>query len=73
MRQAERFIRTMLGGRADGAIYNTYAERSRALPGWLNFSNYQRPHGSLSHQPPVRRPEARGKNNVPTNNAGSKL
>ena len=63
--KAERFIRTMLGGWAYGAIYTASAERTRALPGWLNFYNHQRPHGSLSHQPPIRRLEALIRNNVP--------
>ena len=40
--KAERFIRTMLGGWAYGAIYNNSAERTRALPGWLDFYNHQR-------------------------------
>jgi transposase InsO family protein len=33
--KAERFIRTMLGGWAYGAIYRTSAERTQALDGWL--------------------------------------
>ena len=33
--KAERFIRTMLGGWAYGAIYATSPERDRALDGWL--------------------------------------
>jgi transposase InsO family protein/transposase len=50
--KAERFIRTMLGGWAYGAIYRSSAERTAALSGWLEFYNWQRPHGSLSHKPP---------------------
>jgi transposase len=50
--KAERFIRTMLGGWAYGAIYANSTERTAALTGWLNFYNWQRPHGSLSHKPP---------------------
>jgi transposase InsO family protein len=50
--KAERFIRTMLGGWAYGAIYRSSAERTAALPGWLEFYNWRRPHGSLSHKPP---------------------
>jgi transposase InsO family protein/transposase len=50
--KAERFIRTMLGGWAYGAIYGNSTERTAALTGWLNFYNWQRPHGSLSHKPP---------------------
>jgi|SRR5215207_1509842 len=50
--KAERFIRTMLGGWAYGAIYRDSAERTRALAGWLEFYNWLRPHGSLSKRPP---------------------
>lgn len=50
--KAERFIRTMLGGWAYGAIYRNSAERTAALSGWLEFYNWRRPHGSLSHKPP---------------------
>ena len=50
--KAERFIRTMLGGWAYGAIYGSSAERAAALSGWLEFYNWRRPHGALSHKPP---------------------
>jgi transposase len=50
--KAERFIRTMLGGWAYGAIYRSSAERTAALSGWLKFYNWQRPHGSLAKRPP---------------------
>ena len=50
--KAERFIRTLLGGWAYGAIYATSAQRTAALSGWLEEYNYRRPHGSLSHKPP---------------------
>jgi transposase InsO family protein len=53
--KAERFIRTLLGGWAYGAIYGSSSERERALPGWLHFYNHRRPHGSLSHQAPITR------------------
>jgi transposase InsO family protein len=53
--KAERFIRTMLGGWAYGAIYRNSAQRTNALSGWLDFYNHRRPHGSLSHQPPISR------------------
>ncbi len=56
--KAERFIRTLLGGWAYGAIYASSTERSSALPGWLDYYNRRRPHGSLSHQPPVKRMHA---------------
>jgi transposase InsO family protein len=50
--KAERFIRTMLGGWAYGGIYRDSRERTAALPGWLEFYNWRRPHGSLAHRPP---------------------
>jgi transposase InsO family protein len=50
--KAERFIRTMLGGWAYGAIYRDSRQRTAALSGWLEFYNWRRPHGSLSHRPP---------------------
>jgi transposase InsO family protein/transposase len=53
--KAERFIRTMLGGWAYGALYRTSAERRAALEGWLWRYNYRRPHGSLGRKPPAAR------------------
>jgi transposase len=53
--KAERFIRTMLGGWAYGAIYRDSSERNAALAGWLDFYNRRRPHGALSHKPPIAR------------------
>jgi transposase InsO family protein len=53
--KAERFIRTILGGWAYGAIYRDSAERNAALAGWLDFYNRRRPHGALSHKPPIAR------------------
>lgn len=50
--KAERFIRTMLGGWAYGAIYANSTQRTAALAGWLEEYNWRRPHGSLSHKPP---------------------
>jgi transposase-like protein len=50
--KAERFIRTMLGGWAYGAVYRNSAERTAALSGWLDFYNWRRPHGSLAKRPP---------------------
>lgn len=50
--KAERFIRTMLGGWAYGAIYRDSKERTAALSGWLDFYNWRRPHGALAHKPP---------------------
>jgi transposase InsO family protein len=53
--KAERFIRTLLGGWAYGAIYGSSAERTAALAGWLEHYNRRRPHGSLNRQPPLKR------------------
>jgi transposase InsO family protein len=62
--KAERFIRTMLGGWAYGAIYRSSDERNAALAGWLDFYNRQRPHGSLSHRPPLTRLHELNGNNL---------
>jgi transposase InsO family protein len=61
--KAERFIRTLLGGWAYGAIYGNSAERTRALAGWLDHYNRRRPHGSLNRQTPLQRLAAL--NNLP--------
>jgi transposase InsO family protein len=53
--KAERFIRTLLSGWAYGAIYRDSTERNAALAGWLDFYNRRRPHGALSHKPPIAR------------------
>ena len=62
--KAERFIRTLLGGWAYGAIYRNSDERRRALPGWLDFYNRQRPHRSLGRQTPLERLHTLNRNNV---------
>ena len=51
--KAERFIRTMLGGWAYGAIYASSAERTAALDGWIWHYNHQRRHSALGHKPPI--------------------
>jgi transposase InsO family protein len=53
--KAERFIRTLLAGWAYGAIYRDSHERTTALAGWIDFYNRRRPHGALSHKPPLAR------------------
>ena len=53
--KAERFIRTMLAGWAYGALYGSSRERAAALDGWLWTYNHRRPHGALSHKPPIAR------------------
>jgi transposase InsO family protein len=63
--KAERFIRTMLGGWAYGAIYRNSDDRRRALAGWLDFYNRRRPHRSLGRQAPLERLHALNRNNVP--------
>jgi transposase InsO family protein len=62
--KAERFIRTLLGGWAYGAIYRSSDERQLALPGWLDFYNHRRPHRSLNRQAPIERLRALNRNNV---------
>jgi transposase InsO family protein len=62
--KAERFIRTLLGGWAYGAIYRDSNERQRALAGWLDFYNHRRPHRSLGRQAPIERLQALNRNNV---------
>jgi transposase InsO family protein len=53
--KAERFIRTLLGGWAYGAIYRSSTERTAALDGWLWHYNHRRPHAALSHRAPITR------------------
>ena len=53
--KAERFIQTLLREWAYTRLYATSQERASTLPNWINHHNYQRPHGSLSHQPPATR------------------
>jgi transposase InsO family protein len=53
--RAERFIRTMLGGWAYGAIYRNSADRTGALEGCLWRYNFRRKHGSLGRRPPAAR------------------
>jgi transposase InsO family protein/transposase-like protein len=53
--KAERFIRTMLGGWAYGAIYASSTDRTRALDGWLFHYNHHRRHQALGRQTPATR------------------
>jgi transposase InsO family protein len=53
--KAERFIRTLLGGWAYGAIYASSAERTAALDGWLHHYNHHRKHSAIGRQPPITR------------------
>ena len=62
--KAERFIRTLTGGWAYGAIYSSSTQREQALNGWLIFYNFERPHRSLGRKPPGSRLDRRKGNNV---------
>jgi transposase InsO family protein len=53
--KAERFIQTLTNRWAYGAIYGSSAERTAALPGWLDHYNFRRRHGSLGHKAPATR------------------
>ena len=53
--KAERFIRTLLGGWAYGAIYGSSRERTAALDGWLWRYNHHRRHQALGRQTPITR------------------
>lgn len=53
--KAERFIRTLLGGWAYGALYRSSPERTAALDGWLWAYNHRRRHSALGHKPPIAR------------------
>ncbi len=53
--KAERFIRTMLGGWAYGAIYRNSDERTAALDGWLWTLQPSPRHSALGRQPPIAR------------------
>jgi transposase InsO family protein len=55
--KAERFIQTLLRERAYGRLYRDSGERLGALPEWLRYYNYSRPHGSLGRLPPGTRLE----------------
>lgn len=53
--KAERFIRSMLGEWAYGAIYRSSSERTAALDGWLWTYNHRRRHRALGKKPPAQR------------------
>jgi transposase InsO family protein/transposase len=53
--KAERFIRTLLGGWAYGALYRNSTERTAALDAWLDYYNHRRRHSALGHKPPIAR------------------
>jgi transposase InsO family protein len=53
--KAERFIQTMLDEWAYVRIYGSSAERTTALPRFLERYNFRRPHGSLGKKAPATR------------------
>jgi transposase InsO family protein len=53
--KAERFIQTLLDEWAYARVYGTSAERTAALPAFLERYNYRRPHGSLGKKAPATR------------------
>jgi transposase InsO family protein len=53
--KAERFIRTLVEGWAYDALYASSAERTRALPAWLQRYNWRRPHRGIGRQTPMQR------------------
>jgi transposase InsO family protein len=55
--KAERFIQTLLREWAYVRLYRDSGERQAALPEWLRYYNYSRPHGSLSRRTPGARLE----------------
>jgi transposase InsO family protein len=57
--KAERFIQTLIREWAYVRPYRTSGIRARALPLFLAYYNRERPHGSLSDQPPISRLKAR--------------
>ena len=53
--KAERFIQTLLNEWAYARIYGSSAERTSALPLFLERYNFKRPHGSLGKRAPATR------------------
>jgi transposase InsO family protein len=53
--KAERLIQTLLREWAYGRPYTSSLERQAALPRWLHYYNWHRPHGSLQGRPPISR------------------
>jgi transposase InsO family protein len=53
--KAERFNRTLLAEWAYVRPYQTNAERTAALDGWLHLYNHHRAHTALGGQPPISR------------------
>jgi transposase InsO family protein len=53
--KAERFIQTLLKDWAYARVYGSSAERTMALPLFLDRYNFRRPHGSLGKKAPATR------------------
>jgi transposase InsO family protein len=53
--KAERFIRTLSDGWAYGGVYTTNTQRRLALPAYIDYYNFHRPHRALSGTPPAQR------------------
>jgi transposase InsO family protein len=53
--KAERFIQTLLREWAYGHPYFSSFARQAALPTWLHYYNWHRPHGALHGCPPISR------------------
>jgi transposase InsO family protein len=53
--KVERFNRTLQTEWAYRQVFTTNQQRSAALPGWLDYYNYQRRHSALGGHPPISR------------------
>ena len=53
--KAERFIRTCLDRWAYAAAYHSSRQRAAALPAWLRYYNFERPHTALGFITPAQR------------------
>src|SRR5579872_1074350 len=51
--KAERFIQTLLAEWAYAKLYRSNEERYHALPKWLHYYNYSRPHTALGGRSPM--------------------
>ena len=51
--KAERFIQTLLREWAYRRPYPSSRQRTEALPAWLYYYNWARPHGALHSRPPI--------------------
>ena len=53
--KAERFVQTLLREWAYSRPYSSSRQRTNALRPYVRHYNHHRPHGSLDHQPPIKR------------------